>query len=401
MSNLVRAFLLSTLLLAVGGGSYYAGYTADHHTAQSAAPAPTPSPTPTAALQSHFDLFWEVWQLVDGEFYDRAALDYDKLTYGAIRGMLEALGDPHTSFADPEVARVSEDDMRGSFDGIGVQIEIKDGKLTVVAPIEGTPGERAGLRAGDVITRIDDADAAQLSLMDAVARIRGPRGTAVRLTIFREGTAEPLVFEVIRAEIKPVNIRSQMLPGSIGYIRLSNFTASSGDEVKAAVAGLLEQHPKGLILDLRNNPGGLLQSAIDVSSQFLKEGVVLYEKRRDADAVAFNAKPGGLATDLPMVVLVNKGSASASEIVAGALQDHGRAILVGESTFGKDSVQNIHKLSNGASARITFARWYTPKRQDISEKGLVPDVAVPLTPEDAQAQRDPQLDRAVEYLAGK
>ena len=402
MINLVRAVLLSALLTAVGAGSYYAGYTTGH---ASAVPTPTPGPAPSASptptLQSQFGLFWEVWQIVDGEYYDRSALDYERLTYGAIRGMLEALGDPHTSFADPAIARVSEEDMQGSFDGVGIQVEMKDGRLTVVAPIDDTPGARAGIRPGDVIIRVDDTDATQLSLMEAVARIRGPRGTKVRLTIAREGAAEPLVFEIARAEIRPVNVQTKLLEGSIGYVRLNSFTANSGEELKAALGSLLEQRPKALILDLRNNPGGLLQAAVDVSSQFLKDGVVLYEQRRDGDAVPFAVKPGGIATDLPLAVLVNQGSASASEIVAGALQDRGRAILVGEHTFGKDSVQNVHRLSNSASVRVTFARWYTPKRQDIRQKGLTPDLAVPLAEEDIRAQRDPQLDRAVEYLLGK
>ncbi len=406
MSKLVKAVLAVALLLGVAGGSYYAGYTGARPAPLASAATTTPTPGAASAgqastLQGQFALFWEVWQIVDAEYYDRSALDYQKLTFGAIRGMLEALGDPHTGFAEPTVSRISDEDMRGSFDGIGIQVEVKDGKLTVVAPIEGTPGDQAGIRAGDVIVQIDGADATKLSLMEAVSKIRGPRGTTVRLSIAREGAAEPLTFDLVRAEIKPVNVRSKLLPGAIGYVRLNSFTASSGDEVKAALSGLLEQHPRALILDLRNNPGGLLQAAVDVSSQFLKDGVVLYEKRRDGDPVPLNAKPGGVATDLPLVVLVNQGSASASEIVAGALQDRGRAVLVGEHTFGKDSVQNIHRLSDDSSVRVTFARWYTPNRQDIHQKGLTPDVAVALTDEDARAQRDPQLDRAVEYLSGR
>ena len=402
MSTLARAGLLFVVLAFVGAGSYYAGYASGQ-----GRPVPlpsvstTPPSSPTLGLQSQFELFWEVWRIVDGEYYDRSALDHEQLTYGAIRGMLEVLRDPHTAFADPAVARISDEDMRGSFEGVGIQVEMKDGRLTVVAPLEGTPGHQAGIRPGDVILRVDDTDVTQLSLMEAVARIRGPRGTTVRLTMGRDGVSEPLVFEIVRAEIRPVNVRTRMLEGDIGYVKLNAFTTPAGQEVREALSDLLRQRPRALILDVRNNPGGLLQSAVDVCSLFLKEGVVLYEQRRDAEDIPHEVRPRMHVTDLPMVVLVNGGSASASEIVAGALQDMGRATVIGERTFGKDSVQNVHRLSNGASLRVTFARWYTPKRQDVHEKGLVPDIVVRPAEEDIRAQRDPQLERAIAHLLGR
>lgn len=402
----IRRAALFALLVAfvafVGSGAYVAGYSHGQRGASVAVGAtPVASPTPTGGIQSRFEVFWEAWRIVEGEFYDQSAVSYEKITYGAIRGMLESLGDPHTGFANPTIARISDEDMRGTFDGIGVQVEMKEGKLTVVAPMEGTPGEKAGIRPGDVIAMVDETDTAQLSLMEAVGRIRGPRGTAVKLTIRREGVAEPIVVEVVRAEIRPVNVRARMLDGSVGYVKLNSFTENAGQDVRGAIRDLLGQRPKALILDLRNNPGGLLEASVDVTSQFLADGVVLYEQRRGSGQVPIRVKKGGVATDLPLAVLVNKGSASASEIVAGALQDHGRAVIVGENTFGKDSVQNIHRLSDESSLRVTFARWYTPKRQEIRQKGLTPDLVVPLSEEDSRSGADPQLDRARESLLGR
>ena len=399
---MTRPLKLVASLLVVGV-AVLLGFGAGLLTAQSApgvvrAATATPSSRPTSGLESEFGTFWEVWRIVEGEFYNPAALDYKKLTYGAIGGMLAALGDPHTSFASPTIARMVEDDLKGSFDGIGAQLEMRDNQLTIVAPIEDTPAERAGIRAGDRILRIDDEDTLNLSLMDAVSRIRGPRGSTVTLTVGRDGAAEPLNIEIVRDEIKSVNVRTRMLDGGIGYLKLNSFAETSGDEVRAGLEKLRAEQPRAIVLDLRNNPGGLLTSSVDVTSQFLADGVVLYQSRRDAEPIEYRAKSGGVATSLPMVVLINRGSASASEIVAGALQDQGRARLVGENSFGKDSVQNVHSLKDKSSVRVTFSRWYTPNRQDIHEKGLRPDVTVLMTEDDVKAQRDPQLDRAVEIL---
>lgn len=401
----VQILIAAILVTTVGAASYFGGYEAGRRSTTPVAAPATTTPAQEAgnldADSPYFKVFWEAWHLVDKEFYDRSAVDYTKMTYGAIKGMLESLNDPYTSFATPSHAQITEEDMRGSFDGIGVVVEIKDKKLTVVAPQEGSPGEKAGIKPGDVITAVDGRDVSDLTLLEAVSLIRGPRGTVVRLTIVREGEPSPLELEVTRAEIKIVNVKVKDLGDGVAYVKLNGFAAPTAYELNDAVKRIVSQKPKGLVLDLRNNPGGLLQTSVDVASIFLREGVVLYEDQRDGESIPFNVKRGAVAADVPLVVLINKGSASASEIVAGALQDNGRAVLVGEQSFGKDTVQNVHELSDKSSVRITIARWATPRRQDIHQKGLKPDIEVKLTEDDVKAGRDPQLDKAVEYLKNR
>lgn len=399
MSTPVRAMATAVLIAVLVTGSFFVGYQAG---GRSGVLTPLLSPTATEVgkgeFQQQFELFWEAWRLVDQEYYDRQAINYQKMTYGAIQGMLEALGDPHTFFSTPDHARLSQEELQGKFEGVGVMVEMKDSRLTVVAPLDGSPGARAGIRPGDVIIAVDGQDISQWTMLEAISRIRGPRGTKVQLTIVRQGEKEPLVVEIVRDVIPLVSVRARTLDNGIGYVKVASFSVPTAEELRRSLASLLLHRPKGLVLDLRNNPGGLLDSAVEVASQFLKDGVVLYERRADGEDLAFNAIKGGLATDVPLVVLVNQGSASASEIVAGALQDQGRAIIIGEQTFGKDTVQNVHQLSDESTLRVTIARWYTPNRQEIHEKGLTPDVVVEMTEEDVQAGRDPQLAAAVERL---
>ena len=393
------------MLLAIAAGSFAGGYVAGRAHAVPAGTAgtgPGQPGTEYAATPVEFDsdlgVFAEAWKLVRDEYYDRARIDPRKMAYAAINGMISTLGDPHTLFSTPEQARISEDALKGSFEGIGVTVEMKDGKLVVVSPLPGSPSERAGIQPGDIIVEADGRDLAGLDLVQAITLIRGPRGTTVHLTIKRSSVPELLHLDVVRDEVRLVSVASRMLDGEVAYISISTFGANTADELKSELQTLLAKHPKGLVLDLRNNPGGLLGVAVDVASQFLSEGVVLYEQTADAERQAFTVKGGGLATGIPMVVLVNKGSASAAEVVAGALQDHGRAKLVGERTYGKDTVQNIYQLSDQSSLRVTAARWYTPKAQDIHEKGLKPDLEVPTDQKGVEAGRDPQLERAKQLL---
>lgn len=405
MNKALRLFSSIVVASAIAVGSFAGGYVVgrDHPDSMAAVESQGASRLAGSAstpegVDSSFAVFWEAWRLVQQEYYNRAAVDSKKMTYGAIEGMVSSLGDPHTSFSTPQEARVSEDDLRGSFEGIGVTVEMKDGKLTVVAPLADSPGAKAGILPGDVVTHVDGRDISGLDMLDAISLIRGPRGTKVHLTIAREGKESPLEFDVERAEIKLVSVQSRMLDGDFAYVSIASFGANTSDELVRELRTLLAKHPKGLVLDLRNNPGGLLTAAVDVSSQFLSDGVVLYEQRADKDREPFKVKEGGVAKDVPMVVLINKGSASASEIVAGALQDYGRAKLVGEPTFGKDTVQNVHQLSDQSSLRVTIARWYTPKLQDIHEKGLKPDIEVTLDEKSLSEGRDLQLERAIEQL---
>lgn len=403
--KLMQILIAAIIVTTIGATSYFGGFEAGRRAAgPSAASEAVPFTTATSngavdPDSPEFKAFWETWHLVDQEFYNTDAVDHKKMTYGAIKGMLETLGDPYTNFAPPEHAQITEEDMRGSFDGIGVVVEMKDKKLIVVAPQEGSPGEKAGIRAGDVIVAVDGKETADLTLLEAVSLIRGPRGTSVNLTIVREGEPGPLQFDVTRAEIKIVNVRVKEMGDGLVYVKLNGFAAPTARELNQTIKQIVDQGARGIIFDLRNNPGGLLQTSVEIASIFMRDGVVLYEDKRDGQTTPFYVKRSlTVAPEVPLVVLINKGSASASEIVAGALQDTGRAVLIGEPSFGKDSVQNVHDLSDKSSVRITIARWATPNRQDIHEKGLKPDIEVKMTEEHMKNGTDPQLDAAVEYL---
>ena len=346
--------------------------------------------------RSRFRVFWEAWGLVNREFYNRSALDSQKMTYGAVKGMVESLGDPYTAFSTPPEKEVSDSGLRGSFEGIGVQIDQRDGQVQIIAPIDGSPAERAGLRAGDVIQRVDGQELKRRTLNEVVQLIRGPRGTTVTLTIVRVGQPEPLTMPLERAEIKLETVRGKLLNGNLGYVRISSFSATSGADTAATMKSLLEQHPRGFVLDLRSNPGGYLEAAVDIASQFLGNGVVLYQQAAGGARQELRARPGGQATGLPVVVLIDRGSASASEIVAAALHDNGRAALVGEKSYGKGSVQTVHTLSDASGLRVTSAIWLTPSGQPLERQGLDPDLAVAAAAQNGGP--DVQLEAAVRYL---
>ncbi len=398
LSKILKSLVLALLLVLVSSLSFLAGYGAGQRPMVAAVAEVQNSPS--SDLSERFKLFWEAWGWVDREYYGRAAVDLTKVTYGAIRGMMQSLGDPHSYFADPQERNVSEAQLQGGFEGIGVYVEMtSDGRLRVVGTQEGSPGERAGIRVGDVIIQVDGNPIDGLNVVQAVSLIRGPRGTKVTLALRREGVAEPLSVEVARAEIKVESVRAKMLDQNVAYVRVSQFGLQTNRELRDALSRLLGQNPRGLVLDLRSNPGGYLASAVDVASQFLSEGVVLYEERSGSERQEYPVKSGGIATNINMAVLVDRGSASASEIVAGALQDHQRAPLVGERTYGKGSMQSVHSLSDGSSLHVTIARWLTPNQRPINGNGLVPDFPMD-PPTDGAPGSDPQLDRAVELVLG-
>jgi len=299
------------------------------------------------------------------------------LVYGAIRGMLATL-DPHSAFMPPDVYKEVQVETKGEFGGVGIQIGIKDNRLTVIAPIDGTPADRAGVKAGDFIIKVNEESTKDMTLVDAVQKMRGPKGTKVTLTIQREGAAEPMVFVLTREIIKIESVRSKMLDGNMGYIRVTQFQDQTAKDVSTALRKLREQKMQSLILDLRNNPGGLLTSAVEVSEQFVGPNrLIVYIKTREGrkdDYVSHNKEQQ--PDDYPIIVLVNEGSASASEIVAGALQDWGRAVVVGVQTFGKGSVQTILPLGDGSGLRLTTAKYYTPKGRSIHGVGINPDIVV-------------------------
>lgn len=349
--------------------------------------------------QQRFKIFWETWRVVEREFYNRGAVDHQKMIYGATKGMVDALNDPYTVYLTPVNREISDADLRGSFDGIGIQVDMRDGKLTVVAPIEGSPADQAGLKTDDVVTSVDGHSLNGKTLNDTVLLIRGQRGTPVTLTVVRPKVPDPLTFTIVRAEIRLESVKSRMLDQDIGYLRITNFGANTGPETIASLRDLLAKQPGGLVIDLRSNPGGYLHSAVDVASQFMSEGVVLYQANGRGERQTYQVQPGGVATQVRLVVLVNKGSASASEILAAALRDNGRAVLIGEKTFGKGTVQNVHELSDHSGLRVTTAQWLTPTEQPLQGVGIMPDIVV-TQPTDLPAGSDPQLDAAVQHLSG-
>ncbi len=364
---------------------------------------PTPPPAPAKMVSedeiSKFNVFWEAWSIVQEEFYGDIPAE-DERVYGAIRGMVNTFGDQNTAFIDPDRASLLQEDASGSFEGIGAAVQLDElGRLVIAEPFAGRPAAKAGLLRGDVVLEVDGNPLRGLSLYESVLLIRGPAGTPVVLKILRKGEPEPLNIEVVRAKIEIEVVESKLLEGNIGYVKLSEFSSGASNKLGRAITELRQQGAEKLILDLRDDPGGYLSESVAVASLFLEEGVVVRERRKgDQEEQVYEAGGPHLAADLPMVVLVNRGSASASEIVAGALKDHQRAILIGEQSFGKGTVQLPHTLSDGSELRVTIAQWLTPKGNFIHKEGIVPDIVVERSQEDFLEGRDPQLDRALEYL---
>jgi carboxyl-terminal processing protease len=360
-------------------------------------PAAANTATP-ADLQDLFKPFWEAWELVHTQYVDQP-VDDTLLMQGAIRGMLGALGDDHTSYMDPLTFTEANSELEGSYEGIGAIVDTSGTYLTVISTFPSSPAEEVGMRSGDQIIELDNEDMTGIDPEVVRQKVKGPAGTVVHLTIARQGESAPLEFDVTRARITIDSASGKMLDNGIAYVQVTTFGENTTRELKAALQTVMAQKPKGLILDLRDNGGGYLETAVEVVSQFQGSGVVLYEEYGDGRRIPYNASPGGLATKIPMVVLINEGTASASEITAGALQDYERAEIVGVVSYGKGSVQNWVPVSNEQGAvRITIARWLTPKDRQIDGKGLMPDVYVERSAADRAADRDPQLDVAVEVL---
>ena len=357
-----------------------------------------------------FSPFWEAWTLLDEKYVNSNGTSTietkaeDRL-WGAISGMTAALGDPYTVFLPPTEKRQFEEDISGNFSGVGMEIGVKDGILTVVAPLPNTPAKRAGIQAGDKILSIDGELTSEMSVDEAVSNIRGERGTVVKLTILRVAAgSEPQDIQVKRDIIEIPTIETELLPEQVFVIRLYNFSANSPDLFRQALLKFQATGTDRLILDLRGNPGGYLDAAVDMASWFLPEGkVVVWEHRGEGTKdVAYRSKGYDAFTDdLKMIVLVDRGSASASEILAGALSEYDIATLVGEQTFGKGSVQELVPVTRETALKVTIARWLTPKGVSISKEGLTPAVVVELSAEDYEAGRDHQLDKAVQLLLGQ
>jgi len=355
------------------------------------------SATPSE-LQTLFIPFWEAWNVVHEQFVDRP-IDDQALMQGAIRGMMDALGDKQTFYMEPQVYENETSSLQGQYEGIGAYVDTDGEFLTIVSPIEGSPADKAGLMPGDKVIAIDGEDMKGVAPEQARLKVLGPQGTQVTLTVTRDGESDPLKFVITRAQIVIHSAEGKMLDNNIGYVDINTFGEHTTQELRDTLDTLLKQKPQGIIIDLRNDPGGYLNTAVEVASEFINNGVVLYEQYGDGSRDTHKVLGNGKATNIPIVVLINEGSASASEILAGALQDYGRAKLVGVQSYGKGSVQNWVPLSNNqGAARVTIARWLTPKERLIDHIGLTPDVNVEMTPEDFKAGRDPQLDVAKETL---
>ncbi|HEX2056088.1 MAG TPA: S41 family peptidase [Nitrospiraceae bacterium] len=344
--------------------------------------------------------FSEVLTQVQKHYVDETKVK--DLVQGAIRGMLSTL-DPHSAYMTADMYKEMQVETKGEFGGVGIQIGVKENRLAVIAPIEGTPAYRAGIKAGDFITKVNDEPTKDLTLMDAVQKMRGPKGTKVHLTIQRDGATDPMVFSLVRDTIKIESVKSRIIDNTIGYVRLTQFQEATGRDLSRALKQFREQKVQGTVLDLRNNPGGLLTAAVDVSEQFVGNGkLIVYTKGREGKKDEWFSKTKETLEDYPMIILVNEGSASASEIVAGALQDWGRAVIVGTTTFGKGSVQTILPLGDGSGLRLTTAKYYTPKGRSIQSTGITPDIVVKVpTQVAAKAGEKETKEKETDPKAGK
>ncbi len=353
----------------------------------------------TSPTEREFDLIEEAWQIILDDFVDSDELDLNKLSQGAIEGMIGALDDPYSDYFDAKHHALTQDELEGSFGGIGVKIKIdEEGQLTVVAPLVGSPAQREGIMPGDKILGVDGETTEGLSLTEAAFKVRGELGTQVTLRILHQGEDVPQDIVITREKIELASVLPSILLDNIAHIEVSHFSSRTGAEIISALEDITADGMSGIILDLRDNLGGVLEAAVDLASQFLEEGIVLYVIDGEGNRETWEVREGGLATDLPLAVLVNGNSASASEIVAGALQDHGRGVVIGTRTLGKGSVNHFRQLSDGSAIYITTARWYTPNERQIEGQGILPDVTVEITAEDIEADYDPQLERAIEYI---
>lgn len=348
-----------------------------------------------------FSLVQDAWNLINEEYVNADGLDQEALIYGAIRGMLDALNDPYTVFFDKKETANFLSNVSGSFEGIGIEIGIRDDLLTVISPLKNSPAERAGMRAGDKIIGIDGEDSTSITLEEAVSIIRGPVGTLVVLTILR-GEKEELDIDIIRDTIEVPSVIWEILENDIVYIELVQFSEITARDFSLAIQEILELNVDKIILDVRNNPGGFLDVAIDIAGWFLPKGkIVVSEELGDGTKRIHRSRGPGSLENFSVVILINEGSASASEILAGALRDNNNTTLLGKKSFGKGSVQTLKDLNGGTSIKLTVARWITPSGQQINDTGIEPDIEVEFTQEDFETERDPQRDKALEIIKNR
>ncbi len=394
--NIVVIFLVTAILSSFGAGFYFGAMRI---------PATPPEGILNAELGKpagvDFSLFWQAWRALEENYVDKSEINYQQMIFGAVLGMVDSVGDPYTVYMPPEDSKIFKEDVSGEFQGVGMEIGIRNNQLTVIAPLEGTPADRAGLRAGDNITAINGTSTQGMSTDKAVKLIRGPRGSEVVLTIFRDGWNETMDFTIVRDVIEIPSMKLEIKEDRIAYLKLYQFSEAARGSFSESAIEIINSPADRIILDLRNNPGGYLEVAKYIAGWFLQKDQLVAIEDFGADIEDKDYRSGGPSTllDYPLIVLINKGSASASEILAGALRDNRNVQLVGEQSFGKGSVQTLENLDMG-SLKVTVARWRTPNGVLINGTGLTPDVVVELTDDDFKNNLDPQLDRAIEILKG-
>lgn len=393
-NNLVLISLAILILASFGGGFYFGKLQAPPQPIEGIINPELGKPEGV-----DFSLFWKAWRTLEEKFVNPEKINYQKMIYGAVSGMVQSLEDPYTVYLPPAETKIFKEDVSGEFQGVGMEIGIRKGELTVIAPLEGTPAQRAGLRAGDKIIKIDQTYTRDLTIDEAVKLIRGPKGSEVTLTIFREGWSETKEFKIVREVIKIPSLKWEMKEGKIAYLKFYHFSEMARSAFRQTAIEILNSPAEKIILDLRDNPGGYLEVAQSVAGWFLKKGeiVAIEDFGGKKEQKLYKARGPAKLLSYPLVILINEGSASGSEILAGALRDNRGVKLIGAKSFGKGSVQQLEDLNRG-SLKITIAHWLTPKGNLINEIGLEPDIKIEITEEDRQANRDPQLEKALEII---
>lgn len=406
--KLLRKYLLFFAVVFLLAGSFFIGYgkgKKDADVLSKKVPlneAIVENKLPTEDKKIDFSLFWRVWDLLKEKHINKDAFEANTLVYGAISGMLKATGDPYTSFFNPSASQVFAQDIEGSFEGIGAELGIKDDILTIIAPLEGSPAEIAGLRAGDKILKVDEKIVADLTIDEAVDLIRGPKETAVKLVILHTGEQETREISIVRDTIEIKSVELEFKDNGIVHLKITKFSENTDKEFNDVVSTIISRETRGIILDLRNNPGGLLDKSVFVASRMIpKEKIVVTEENSIGKKEDFFTLGGDKLSSIPTVVLINEGSASAAEILAGALRDNQGTTLIGKKSFGKGSVQQLIDLPGGSSVKITVAKWLTPNGNYIMETGIDPDIEVEMTLDDYEKDRDPQLEKALEIIKEK
>jgi carboxyl-terminal processing protease len=359
--------------------------------------------SPTSASRPDMGVFWKTWDLLHERFVDREKLDVTTLLYGAIKGMLAATDDPYTTFFSPEENKSFQEDISGSFEGIGAEIGMKSKVLTVVAPLDDSPAQKAGIRSGDKILKINDESTAEMNIDEAVKKMRGKKGTDVKLTIFREGEKETRDITVRRDTINVKSVKLEWKEDGIALVKLSQFGEETVNEFSDAVKQIRSRQTRGIVLDLRDDPGGLLDAAVDIGSLMIPKGKpVVIEEDSKGSRETLSTEGGDVLSSIPTVVLINEGSASASEILAATLRENrDNVTLIGKKSFGKGSVQELVPVTKDTSLKVTVARWLTPRGEQINKIGITPDIDIDRTSEDYDADRDPQLEKALEVVKEK